>query len=176
MLVSPRLTDVAKRVALIATAALATACAAGVASPGAPDAASATYRIERDTVTLTNGRAEREAAPGSATKVVTALTDLRASGDVDGDERTDTAVILTHQAGGSGTFYYVAVLLNTSAGVTAVPAVLLGDRIGAKALRIDGRDVVVDLLDRASGQPFAASPTVPVTKRFVIAGGALVAR
>lgn len=167
--------------ALAATAACApvgTAASGGVGGPtvAAPDPASATYKIDKDTVTLANGRAEREAAPGSATKVVTSLTDKRTTGDVDGDGRADAIVVLTYQPGGSGTFYYVAVLLNAASGVTATPAMLLGDRVAVSGVRLDGSTIVVDMLDRASGQPLTASPSVATTKRYVVAQGALVAR
>src|SRR5262249_40216891 len=77
---------------------------------------------------------------------------------------------------GSGTFYYVAALLGTSPGVTVTPAVLLGDRIKVSSVRLDGRTLVVELLDRPAGQPMTASPTVAVTKRFGLSGGALVAQ
>lgn len=168
-------------VALLAAMALAACVATGSAGsagaiPAAPDPTNATYRIERDTVTLTNGRAEREAAPGSASKVITILGSERASADLDGDGRPDTVVILTHQPGGSGTFSYVAVLLNGATGVSAAPAALLGDRIKVSALRFDGRAVVVDVLERAPGDPLSASPTVAKTKRFVVDQGALVAQ
>jgi len=153
-----------------------TAASGATATAGAPDPQNATYAIEKQTVTLANGRAEREAAPGSATKVVTTLADQRVTGDVDGDGRPDTVVILVQQPGGSGTFYYVAVLLNASGGATATPAVLLGDRIKVNALRLDGRIVVVDLLDRSAGQPLTASPSVSVTKRFSVDKGSLLAQ
>lgn len=166
-----------------ATVLLAVACApAGTAgSPGAataaaPDPTNATYRIERDTVTLSGGRAERAAAPGSATKVITTLGDARTTADVDDDGRPDTIVILVHQPGGSGTFYYLATLLNIAAGVTATPAILLGDRIRVSAVRADGRAIVVELLESAAGEPLAASPTVARTKRFVVDKGALIAQ
>jgi hypothetical protein len=145
------------------------------AQSSAPDPMNGTYRIEKDTVTLANGRAEREAAPGSATKVVTTVADQRI-GDLDGDGRNDAVVILVHQPGGSGTFYYVAALLNAPGGATATPAVLLGDRIKVSALKLDGQRIVVDLLERGAGQPFTASPTVASTKRFVIERGVLVSQ
>lgn len=160
---------------LIACVPTGSAGSAGSA-PAAPDPTNATYRIERDTVMLTNGRAEREAAPGSATKVITTLGTERASADLDGDGRLDTVVILTYQPGGSGSFSYVAALLNGSTGVSATPAVLLGDRIRMSALRTDGRAIVVELLERAPGDPLTASPTVARTKRFVVDHGALIAQ
>jgi hypothetical protein len=53
---------------------------------------------------------------------------------------------------------------------------MLGDRIKISTLRIDGKTIVVDLLDHASGQPLTASPSVAVTKRFVVDGGTLKAQ
>lgn len=159
----------------------ATAC--GAASPAAsgggvtaPDPSNVTFTVEKAQVTLANGRAEKETAPGSASKVVTALTDKRVTGDVDGDGRADTVVVLTQQAGGTGTFSYVAVVLNGTGGVTTTPAALLGDRITVSGVRLDGATIVVDLLDRASGQPFTTSPSVTVTKRFAVVQGSLQAR
>ena len=166
---------------LLLTVALVAACApTGTAASGVtssvvpPDPSNATFKIERDTVALVNGRAEREAAPGSATKVTTTLADPRASGDVDGDGRPDTVVVLIYQPGSSGTFSYVAVLLNAAGGVTTAPAVLLGDRIKITGVKLDGRTIVVDALDRTAGQPLSESPSVASTKRFVVDRGALV--
>lgn len=171
------------RSAAVAWMALAVACQPGsTAASGrtpnvaAPDPLNATYRIERSDVTLVNGRSERDAAVGSATKVVTTLADQRATGDVDGDGRPDSVVVLMSQTGGSGTFFYIVALLNPASGVSAAPAVVLGDRIKVSAVRLDGRTIVVDLLDRAAGEPMIATPSVAVTKRFVVDAGALAAR
>jgi hypothetical protein len=102
------------------------------------------------------------------------LADPRTSGDVDGDGRPDTVVVLVYQPGGSGTFFYLAALLNPTSGGTTTPAVLLGDRIKVTGLRLEGRAIVVDLLDRSAGQPLSVSPTVSATKRFVVDRGALI--
>ena len=163
--------------ALLGSAACGSTGAASGGTPvPAPDARNATYRIEKDIVTLANGRLERDGAPGSASKIVTTLVDPQTTGDVDGDGRIDTIAILVNQPGGSGSFYYLAALLNTASGVSATPAIALGDRIAVTGLRVDGKTIVVELLDHASGQPMAASPTVAVTKRFVVDGGALKAQ
>jgi len=164
-------------VALVAACAPTGTAASGVTSSvSPPDPSNATFKIERDTVALVNGRAERDAAPGSATKVTTTLADPRVSGDVDGDGRPDTVVVLIYQPGGSGTFFYVAALLNLTGGVTTTPAVLLGDRIKVTGVRLDGRTIVIDVLDRTTGQPLSESPSVASTKRFVVDRGALVAQ
>ena len=161
---------------LPACAPTGTAASGGAATAAAPDPANATFIIEKSSVTLSNGRAEKEAAPGSATKIVTALTDKRATGDVDGDGRADAIVVLTQQPGGTGTFSYVAVVLNSANGVTTAPAALLGDRVAVTGLRLDGTTIVVEFLDHASGQPLASSPSVATTKRYAVAQGALIAR
>jgi len=165
-------------VALIVVAACTPTGTAGsgvTSSVLPPDPSNATFKIERDTVALVNGRAEREATPGSATKVTTTLADQRVSGDVDGDGRPDTVVVLIYQPGGSGTFFYVAALLNAIGGVTTTPAVVLGDRIKVTGVKLDGRTIMVDVLDRTAAQPMTESPSIASTKRFVIDGGALVA-
>ena len=179
-----RVTRKLPRVLLLAVAIIVvTACApTGTAASGVtssvapPDPSNATFKIERDTITLVNGRAESEAAPGSATKVTTTLADPRMSGDVDGDGRLDTVVVLIYQPGGSGTLFYVAALLNAIGGVTTTPAVVLGDRIKVTGVKLDGRTIVVDVLDRTAGQPLTESPSVASTKRFVVDRGALVAQ
>ena len=153
--------------------ALALALAAcGTAAPP-PDAANASYVIEKISVTLANGHAETPVAPGSAAKAVTTLTQ-KAAGDIDGDGRDDVAVVLVHQPGGSGSFTYVAVVLNPTSGAKATNAVLIGDRVAGQAVKLDGKTLVIDYLDRRAGEAFTVAPSVPTTKRFVVKDGVLV--
>ena len=173
----PNVLLIAVVLVVVAACAPTRTAASGVkSSVPPPDPSNATFKIERDTVALVNGRAEREAAPGSATKVTTTLADPRVSGDLDGDGRPDTVVVLVSQPGGSGTFFYVAALLNATGGVTTTPAILLGDRIKVTGVKLDGRAIVVEVLDRTAGQPMSESPSVAAMKRFVVDHGALVAR
>lgn len=153
--------------------ALAIAFAACAAPAPPPDAANATYQMDKTTVTLASGRAEAPAAPGSAAKAITTLT-AKVVGDVDGDGRDDVAVVLVNEPGGSGSFTYVAVVLNASTGAKATNAVLIGDRVAGQSVKLDGKTVVIDYLDRRAGEPFSTAPSVPTTKRFVIRNGALV--
>lgn len=153
--------------------ALALALAACSTPVAAPDAANSTFQIEKTSVALVNGRAEAPTAPGSAAKAVTTLL-VKAVGDVDGDGRDDAPVILVHEPGGSGSFSYVAVVLNPSTGAKSTNAVLIGDRVSGQAVKLDGKTVVVTYLDRRAGEAFSVAPSVPATKRFVIKDGALV--
>src|SRR5438445_9410736 len=158
-----------RRIGIALGLALA-ACSAPVA---APDAADASYVIEKSSIALANGRDETPVAPGYAAKAVTTLTQ-KAVGDVDGDGRNDVAVVLIHEPGGSGSFTYVAVVLNASTGAKATNTVLIGDRVAGQAVRLDGKTIVIDYLDRRAGEAFSVAPSVPTTKRFVIKDGALV--
>ena len=153
--------------------ALALALAACSTPVAAPDAANTSFQIEKTSVALANGRAEAPVAPGSAAKAVTTLT-RKAVGDIDGDGRDDVAVVLVHEPGGSGSFTYVAVVLNPTTGAKATNTVLIGDRVAGQAVRLDGKTVVIDYLDRRAGEAFSVAPSVPTTKRFVIKSGALV--
>ena len=144
----------------------------GTASSGAgPDAANAAYLIEGRTVTLANGKADEPAAPGSASRNVTALTTFGATGDLDGDGKPDRAVVLTNSAGGSGTFYYLAALSSASKGPSR--AVLLGDRVSVSQVAIKSGTVSVSYLTRPDGVPFTATPSVPTSKAFSFTGGQL---
>ena len=158
-----------RRIAFALALVLA-ACSAPVA---APDAANASFQIDKSSVALVNGRAEAPAAPGSAAKAVTTLL-AKSTGDVDGDGRDDIAVLLVSEPGGSGSFTYVAVLLNPASGAKATNAVLIGDRVAGQAVKLDGKTVVVTFLDRRAGEAFTVTPSVTTTKRFVIKDGALV--
>ena len=145
---------------------------AGCTTVAAPDPARSTFVIEGRTVTLVAGRAEVEAAPGSATKIVTTLgTD--AVGDFDGDGRADAVVTLVQQPGGSGSFTYVAVVLDPASGPRATNAIRIGDRIKVTGLRVDSSVVVLDYLDRAPTDPFTTAPSIATTKRFAVKDGKL---
>ena len=133
------------------------------------DPRNATFKIDQRQVTLSNGTFEEAAAPGSAAKATTRLSDKGAVGDVNGDAKPDAVAILTFSGGGSGTFYCVAVLLgNGTAKGDPTNAILLGDRIAVDAVRVDGGKISVDVLDRRVGEPFATAPSVKATRIFQV--------
>src|SRR5262245_26178282 len=102
-----------KRALLLALAVLG-ACQSADALP--VDAANATYTLDKKPVTLVAGRFEEAAAPGSAARSLTTLTDKRANADLTGDGKQDAAVVLTFNGGGSGVFSYVVVLVGAGNG------------------------------------------------------------
>ena len=134
----------------------------------------ATYVVEGQPVTLVNGKAEVEAAPGSASKITTTYFGNEAMGDLNGDGKPDTAFILTQNTGGSGTFYYAVVALKTDTTYQGTNAVLLGDRIAPQTTEIKDGKVIVNYADRKAGEPMTASPSVGVSKYLKVSGEQLV--
>lgn len=139
------------------------------------DPLQASYLIEEQTVQLHQGRAESEAAPDSVSRIVTAVFDEPVYGDLDGDGDEDTALVLVHDPGGSGTFYYVAAALNTNGSHRGTNAVLLGDRIRLEQVDIAAGVLSVRYMERQPDQSMAAAPTAPLLKHLVVNDGRLEA-
>ena len=158
---------------------LLTACGAEEeASPQLPRAElsaaalrSATYPspyVEEGEVRLTAGMFE-----DTARRVTVYLMPEYAVGDLDTDGVPDAAAVLATDAGGSGTFLDLAVLLNRE-GVPESHAILfLGDRIPVDRIRIVGREILIDLTMHGPADPMCC-PSVRATRRFVLEGDALV--
>jgi len=135
----------------------------------------ATYSIEGELVTLTNGRAEQEGEPGSAIKIETSVFGEPAMGDLDRDGLEDVALILVHNPGGSGTFYYVTAALQGSGKAEGVitRSVFLGDRIAPQNISIENGVVLVNYADRAADEPMSAKPSIGVSKWLAVENGVL---
>lgn len=121
----------------------------------------ATYVLNGQAVTLKNGISEAEAAPGSASKIITRYFGNEVKYDFNGDGRKDVAFILTQEMGGSGTFYYVVAALNTKDGYVGSQGLLLGDRIAPQTTEMGkGNVIIVNYADRAPGESFAVQPSM----------------
>jgi hypothetical protein len=85
--------------------------------------------------------------------------------DLDADGREDVVFVVTHQAGGSGTFYYAVGALNTERGYLGSDGYFLGDRIAPQTTEVSQNPrhrnvVVINYADRAPGEPMVAAPSV----------------
>ncbi len=134
-------------------------------SAGVGDPKNAIYIIENRSVKLVNGYAETEAAPGSASKIITKYFGNELKTDLDGDGREDTAFIITQQGGGSGVFYYAVAALNKPEGYVGSDGYLLGDRIAPQSTILSTNPnhknvVVFNFADRAPSEPMTANPSV----------------
>jgi len=121
----------------------------------------ATYVLDGKSVTLKNGLSETSSATDSAEKVTTRYFGNEVRADLDGDGREDAAFILTQDAGGSGTFFYVVAVLNTAAGTRGSQGFFLGDRIAPQTTELgQGNVIIVNYADRKPGEGFTISPSV----------------
>lgn len=134
----------------------------------------ATYKIEGQNVTLLNGVAETEIAPGSASKLMTRYFGNEAYGDLNGDQIPDIAFLLTQDGGGSGTFYYVVAALKVGYGYEGTNAILLGDRIAPQTTEIKNGELIVNYAERRPGEPMSTQPSIGISKYLKVENGSLV--
>ena len=143
------------------------------ATSSARDPLNAVYRIEDQPIALTEGRCETACLPGAVARATTEVFGSPAYGDLDGDGDEDAALLLVHDPGGSGTFYYVAAALQEPGGYRGTAGVLLGDRILPRDLHIKNGVLRADYLDRRAEEPMAAAPSVDQSRYLVCEEGEL---
>lgn len=129
-----------------------------------------TYIIDGENILLKNGISEIEAAPGSASKIITKYFGNDLKHDINDDGITDSIFFITQETGGSGVFYYVVALVSTSNGLIGSSGVMLGDRITPQTISLnEGKTtnmtdrknvIVVNYLDRKLEESFAVAPSV----------------
>jgi hypothetical protein len=136
-----------------------------------------TYKVQDAThgeASLHNGEFDDEAyEPGAASHLEVRFGDRVAHGDLDGDSTPDAAVILWVDPGGSGTFAYLALVLNQNGEPRHVASELLGDRVNVKNIRIQSRIVTVDMLTQGPTDPMC-EPRQRVIQRYALNHGQLV--
>ena len=134
------------------------------ANPSSPE--DLTVTIDQQTFNLRDGVAEVDAAPGSAAKNTLRIVGEPVAGDINGDGKPDSALLLRNEPGGSGTFYYAVLAVNGGGGYRASNALALGDRVVPKTIEFTDGRFVYRFLERKPGEPIAAEPTVE--KRVVV--------
>lgn len=139
----------------------------------AADPLNATYFIEGHTVHLQDGRSEIFTMHHAATTMKTRAYGKTVYGDLAGDGNEDAAILLIHDPGGSGTFFYVAGALNIDGKYQGTNAVLLGDRITPRDLQIQNGVLIAKYTDRRPGEPMTAPPSVLISKYLILKGAQL---
>lgn len=128
------------------------------------DYKNAVYSIDGTDVQLVNGYAET-VIPNSSAKTITRYFGNDLVADLNGDGLNDVAFLVTHETGGSGTFYYAVAAIATDHGAVGSDGYFLGDRIAPQTINPSSnpkhvRVVVVNYADRKEGEPMTAQPSV----------------
>jgi heat shock protein HslJ len=133
----------------------------------ASDYKDAEYDIDGRRIKLVRGVSEEEAAPGSASRILTRHFGNDIRHDLNGDGRADAVFLLTQETGGTGVFYYVVAALDTGRGYLGSKGLFVGDRIAPQTVEIGADNVViVNYADRASSESFAIAPSVSKSIRL----------
>jgi len=156
---------------------VAQAPAAGRSAPTLQELKSATYRGVAEAgadFTLANGRWEgKPYEPGAASRPsVTFVRDFRLAGDLDGDGAEEAVALLAASTGGTGERSYVAVVGRPGGKITNVATAPIGDRVQVRDARIDGRRIVLDVV-QAGEHDAACCPGDLVTRNWTLQAGAL---
>ena len=135
----------------------------------------AAYRgIYEETVQLTDGRYEGEPfVEGGASRPTVTFIDHYAFGDLDSDGVEDAAALLAENSGGSGTFIYLAAVLNRNGNPQNRATTLLGDRVQVNFLSIEEGEIVVDMITHGPDDPMCC-PTQQVVQTYELRDGELV--
>ena len=125
-----------------------------------PEISDLTITIDTQEFAMSDGVAVIPPSQGSETANTLRLIGAPVMGDSDGDGNPDAALLVQHDPGGSGTFYYAVVAINDGGSYRASNALLLGDRIEPRAVEFaDGR-FVYTYAERKPGDSMSERGTV----------------
>lgn len=120
----------------------------------------ATYTIEKVEFVMTAGRSEKAYDNSSSTKNVLTVFGEPILGDLDADGDLDAAVLLEHNPGGSGMFYYAVLVINTDGVYTSTNTLFIGDRISPQTVEIQNGRALYNYAVRKAGEAMTVSPSV----------------
>lgn len=124
-----------------------------------PDVRNMTYEVDGDFFIMQDGKAEK---PNEGLDSVNTLQVFGGPvfEDVDKDGDTDAALWLVNDPGGTGTFYYAALVVNDNGTFKPTNSVFLGDRISPQSLDFIDGHFVFNFMERGKDEPMSAEPTV----------------
>ncbi len=126
-----------------------------------------------NTVTLANGVYTKSDPSVSSTPLLTVTYVQSAAGDLNGDGLVDAAVILTADTGGSGTFVYLAAVINQGGKPVNVDTLRLGDRAQIELLAIQAGAIHLQMLTQGPQDPMCC-PTLKTSATYLLEKNHLV--
>jgi len=126
-------------------------------------------------IQLSNGSYEGEPfVPGGASRpTVTMIAEVVGFGDLNGNGGEDAAVILVENSGGSGSFYYLAVVLNQNGVPHNAATIFIGDRAQIKGITLSDDTITLQALTHGPDDGLCC-PTVETTLTHRLENGQLV--
>ncbi len=121
---------------------------------------------------LQDGMYEEKIDPDSASKITLALSEHITFGDVNADTLDDAAVVLVASGGGSGTFYTLAIVINSVGNPFHFHSANLGDRIRVDSVEIEDAVITVRMLAHGEGDAMCC-PTQAEVRRYNLGFGVL---
>ena len=125
-----------------------------------PEISDLTITIDTEEFNMSDGVAVIAPSQGSGTANTLRLIGVPVMGDSDGDGNPDAALLVQHDPGGSGTFYYAVVANNDGGSYRASNALLLGDRIEPRAVEFTDGRFVYTYAERKPGDAMSERGTV----------------
>ena len=121
---------------------------------------------------LQDGVYEEPVAPDSASKNTLMLSEHIAFGDVNADTLDDAAVVLVASGGGSGSFYTLAIVINSLGNPFHFHSAALGDRIQIDSVEIEDYIITVRMVAHGEGDAMCC-PTQAEVRRYNLGFGVL---
>jgi heat shock protein HslJ len=123
-------------------------------------------------VELTDGVYEGEPfVEGGASRPTVTFIEPYAFGDLNGDGLDDAAVLLAENSGGSGSFVYLAAVVNEDGQPANVATELLGDRARVQSLTIADGTLTVDMVTHGPNDPMCC-PSLKALNTYELQGDA----
>lgn len=125
-------------------------------------------------IELNDGQYEGEAfVEGGASRPTVTFIEPYAMGDLNGDGVEDAAVLLVENSGGSGSFVYLAAVLNRNGTPQNAGTTLLGDRTQVEELTVESGQIRVKALTHGPDDPMCC-PSQESEESYVLEGDQLV--
>ncbi len=121
---------------------------------------------------LTDGKYQSSADPSSPGYASVLMTDVTASGDLNGDGLDDAGLILGVNCGGSGVFESLIVVVNAGGSPRQAGQAELGDRVLVKSMGIAAGKVTLDMQVQGPNDPLCC-PSLPEVQTYRLVEGRL---
>jgi hypothetical protein len=129
------------------------------------DLSNAEYDLpDLGTFQLRAGRYEDQYGSG-ATEVNRAFYQASGFGDLDGDGADDAAAVIATELGGSGSFYYLAAMLNREGQPQQAGQAFLGDRVQVQSIGVEEGTITVIMKVAGPDDPLCC-PSQTVTRIY----------